>query len=140
MTAVRDRMLTRCTTHPAGATIGDAREFFADDHKHLMLLVSDGRLLGTVLRSDLTTAGADERPALDVAVLHGRTVAPDDDVDRVRADLLTHEMRRIAVVDDGGRLLGLLCLKKHRRGFCSDEDVTARDEERVGYFAGSDEA
>ena len=143
MTAVRDRMLTRCTTHPAGATIGDARAFFADDHKHLMLLVSDGRLLGTVVRSDLTTAGAagtDDRPALQVAVLHGRTVGPDDDVDQVRSDLLTQDMRRIAVVDEEGRLLGLLCLKKHRRGFCSDDDVTARAEERVGYFAGSDEA
>jgi CBS-domain-containing membrane protein len=140
MTAVRDRMLTRCTTHPAGATIGDARDFFADDHKHLMLLVSDGRLLGTVVRSDLATAGADDRPALEVAVLRGRTVAPDDDVDRVRSALLTQDMRRIAVVGDGDRLLGLLCLKKHRRGFCSDDDVTARAEERVGYFAGSDEA
>src|SRR6476661_1886187 len=117
MTAVRDRMLTRCTTHPAGATIGDARDFFADDHKHLMLLVSDGRLLGTVVRGDLTSAGADDLPALEVAVLQGRTVAPDDDVDQVRSNLLTQDMRRIAVVDDGGRLLGLLCLKKHRRGF-----------------------
>jgi CBS-domain-containing membrane protein len=140
MTAVRDRMLTRCTTHPAGATIGDAREFFSDDHKHLMLLVADGRLLGTVVRSDLTGAGPDDRPALEVAVLRGRTVAPDDDVDRVRTDLLTQDMRRIAVVGEGDRLLGLLCLKKHRRGFCSDDDVAARAEERVGYFAGSDEA
>ena len=44
-------------------TTENAREFFADDHKHLMLLVSEGRLLGTVLRSDLATAGADDRPA-----------------------------------------------------------------------------
>jgi CBS domain-containing protein len=140
MTAVRDRMLTRCTTHPASATVGDAREFFADDHKHLMLLVSGGRLLGTVVRGDLATAGTDDRPALEVAVLRGRTVTPDDDVDRVRSDLLTKDMRRIAVVDEADRLLGLLCLKKHLRGFCSDDDVTARAEERVGYFAGSDEA
>jgi len=140
MTAVRDRMLTRCTTHPASATVGDAREFFADDHKHLMLLVSGGRLLGTVVRGDLAAAGTDDRPALEVAVLRGRTVTPDDDVDRVRSDLLTKDMRRIAVVDEGDRLLGLLCLKKHRRGFCSNDDVTARSEERVGYFAGSDEA
>jgi|SRR5690242_2471390 CBS domain-containing protein len=145
MTAVRDRMLTRCTTHPAGATIGDARDFFADDHKHLMLLVRDGRLCGTVLRSDLPPEGgpADDRPALDLAVLEGRTVAPDDDVDHVRATLLSHEMRRIAVVDDDGHLLGLLCLKKHLRGFCSDADVAGRAAERVGgvaYFDGSDEA
>src|SRR5436190_23036766 len=109
MTAVRDRMLTRCTTHPASATISDARAFFDDDHKHLMLLVDGGRLRGTLVRSDLPPVSgepsSDGRSALDVAVLRGRTVAPDDDVDHVRATLLTHEMRRIAVVDDEGRPL-----------------------------------
>jgi CBS domain-containing protein len=140
MTAVIDRMLTRPTTHPADATLGDARAFFADDHKHLMLLVSGGRLRGTLVRSDLPTDAADDVPALSLSVLEGRTVAPDDDVDRVRADLVTHEMRRIAVVDRQGRLLGLLCLKKHLRGFCSDVDVEERVAERVGYVAGSDEA
>jgi CBS domain-containing protein len=101
------------------------------------------------VRSDLpedheTGAAGDDRPALDVAVLDGRTVAPDEDVDRVRSTLVTREMRRIAVVDADGRLLGLLCLKKHLRGFCSDGDVTERAAERdggrVGHLAGSDDA
>ena len=38
--------------------------------------------------------------------------------------------RRLAVVDPQGRLLGLLCLKRSRRGFCSAEDVAERDRER----------
>ncbi len=138
MTAVLDRMLTRPTTHPADATVGDARAFFGDSHKHLMLLVSDGFLRGTLVRGDVPDEAADTGAALDLAVLRGRTVAPDADVDVVRETLVTHEMRRIAVVDEAGRLLGLLCLKKHRRGFCSDDDVAGREAE--GYVAGSDEA
>jgi FdhD protein len=34
--------------------------------------------------------------------------------------------RRAAVTSADGRLLGLLCLKASRRGFCSDQDVRAR--------------
>jgi len=34
--------------------------------------------------------------------------------------------RRLAVVDDGGVLVGLLCLKRTGRGFCSDLDVASR--------------
>ena len=37
---------------------------------------------------------------------------------------------RLAVVDPHGVLLGLLCLKRSRRGFCSAEDVAARERER----------
>jgi CBS domain-containing protein len=142
MTTVGDRMLTRPTTHPADATVGEARAFFGDSHKHLMLLVRDGLLCGTLVRSDIPDGVPDDRAALDVAVLAGRTVAADADVDAVRSTLVTHEMRRIAVVDDAGRLLGLLCLKKHQRGFCSDDDVDDRVAERgaTGYVAGRDEA
>ena len=34
--------------------------------------------------------------------------------------------RRAAVISADGRLLGLLCLKVSRAGFCSDQDVRAR--------------
>jgi hypothetical protein len=34
--------------------------------------------------------------------------------------------RRAAVTSAGGLLLGLLCLKASRAGFCSDQDVRAR--------------
>jgi hypothetical protein len=34
--------------------------------------------------------------------------------------------RRAAVVDDSGRLLGLLCMKKTGTGFCSDQDIRQR--------------
>ena len=37
--------------------------------------------------------------------------------------MITTGIRRLAVVDGDLRLLGLLCLKASRTGFCSDEGV-----------------
>ncbi|MGW1564687.1 hypothetical protein ACWCQ1_51030 [Streptomyces sp. NPDC002144] len=38
--------------------------------------------------------------------------------------------RRLAVTDGCGRLLGLLCLKRSGNGYCSDEGIRARADER----------
>jgi len=40
--------------------------------------------------------------------------------------LIDHGIRRVAVVNADGSLLGLMCLKQRMRGFCSDGDVAAR--------------
>lgn len=41
--------------------------------------------------------------------------------------------RRLAVIDDDSqRLLGLLCLKRSRTGFCTDEGVAAIRRARLG--------
>lgn len=41
------------------------------------------------------------------------------------------------MVDDGHRLLGLLCLKASHRWFCADSDLIAREEGREGYRTGT---
>jgi hypothetical protein len=53
-------------------------------------------------------------------------IGPDDDREGVRQSMLRNRLRRIAVVDEHGALLGLLCLKRSGTGFCSDDDVAAR--------------
>jgi hypothetical protein len=40
--------------------------------------------------------------------------------------MLATGARRLAVVGDSDVLLGLLCLKRHLGGFCSDTDVCRR--------------
>ena len=44
----------------------------------------------------------------------------------VRRAMTETGRRRAAVTSADGRLLGLLCLKASRAGFCSDQDVRAR--------------
>jgi CBS domain-containing protein len=119
-------MVTDPTTHPATATVAELRDFFADDHVHMALLVDDGMLLGAVERFDLDTESAEREPALPLARLYGRTTSPQAAAEAVRMDMRRVGRRRLAVVSQDRKLLGLLCLKKDASGFCSDEDVAAR--------------
>ncbi len=128
--SLRDRtvaevMVGRPKTMSCDTSVGAVRAAFLDDHVHLVLLTEVGVLRGTVVRTDLI--GADDcEPALPWARLAGRTVAPSASAEESRQMLVDRDERRLAVVDGEGRLLGLLCLKRRRTGFCSDEDVRAR--------------
>jgi hypothetical protein len=39
--------------HGPALTVGEVRIALADDHVHMLLLVEEGRLLGTVVRGDV---------------------------------------------------------------------------------------
>jgi len=101
-------MLTTPVRHPLSATVGEIRDFFRDDHVHAALIVSPaGYLQAVVERDDIGGQ------ALDAAA-------------EVRQAMIAAGRRRAAVTSADGRLLGLLCLKASRAGFCSDQDVRAR--------------
>jgi hypothetical protein len=61
-----------------------------------------------------------------LGTLIGRIAGPADPLAAATAALLRKGRRRLAVVDDSGRLLGLLCLKKDGTCYCSDESVHQR--------------
>ncbi len=111
-------------------TVAQARLFFADDHVHALLVVDGDRLISVVERGDLTDLGpsAGPLPVRSFGSTTGRVVDPALLLDEARVLLGSHR-RRLAVVD-GGRLVGLLCLKRSRTGFCTDDDVRARTTER----------
>lgn len=76
-----------------------------------------------------------EVPAATAGTLAGRTISPDAPLGRVHAEMVAREQRRLAVVNDSTPLLGLLCLKRSRTGFCTDERV--RSMRRTRRSAGS---
>lgn len=122
---VGEVMVTDPKTMPPDVAVSDVRAVFRNDHVHLVLLTEAGVLLGTLVRDDVRDA-PDEAPALPLAVLSGRTVPPTASADEAAQVLVATDARRLAVVDGDGVLLGLLCLKRRRTGFCSDRDVRAR--------------
>ena len=128
---VKDVMVTAPATMRPTATVAEARAFFADDHVHMALIATSGRLLGTLVRADIDDLDDDAAPALSRSRLHGRSAALDEPAEDVRLRLIAHGVRRLAVVDDAGALAGLLCLKRKLTGFCTDADVTARAAERA---------
>ncbi len=130
-TTANDVMVQRPKWLGVSATIAEVRAQFADDHVHMVLLVDEGRLAGTLTRADLGEAGDPDALALGAAVLEGRTVTPDRLVDQIQACMIATSHRRLAVVEQDGRLLGLLCLKRTLDGFCSDSDVLSRAAARL---------
>lgn len=117
---------------PVDAEVGQVRAVLEDDHVHMVLLTRGSFLCGTVVRGDVPDTASDAQKAICFAHLTGRTVPATAPADAVLPWLAARQQRRLAVVDDGGLLVGLLCLKARGTGFCSNADVTARAQER-GY-------
>jgi CBS domain-containing protein len=130
---VADAMLTAPVRHPLSATVGELRAFFGDDHVHAALIVSPaGYLEAVVERDDLAGVRAAGAAALPLGRLAGRTVPAEASLAGVHRAMTGTGQRRIAVTSTDGRLLGLLCLKATRAGFCSGADVRARARDQAG--------
>jgi CBS-domain-containing membrane protein len=124
---VADAMVTCPKTHSPESGLEKVRAFFEDDHHHMALIVApDGRLVTTIERPDLAAATPSSALITKLGTLIGRTAGPADPLAAATATLLREGRRRLAVVDDSGRLLGLLCLKKDGTGYCSDEGIRER--------------
>jgi CBS domain-containing protein len=122
-------MLTTPVRHPLAATVREIRDFFNDSHVHAALIVSPaGYLAAVVERNDITRSQAPDAAAAPLGRLAGRTVAAGASLAEVQRAMKATGRRRAAVTSADGRLLGLLCLKASRAGFCSDQDVRARAE------------
>jgi CBS domain-containing protein len=119
-------MVTCPTVHGPSVTVGQLRAFFGDTHVHAAALVERGTLVGVVERGDLLAKLSEGAPARTVAALPGRTIHPGASADEALKAMRRKGRRRLAVVGEGGQLLGLLCLKASGRGFCSDADVASR--------------
>jgi predicted transcriptional regulator len=127
---VADAMILTPKIFDIEATVHDVKTQFEDDHVHAVLVVHGGVLLTVVERPDLDHAVSDDEPALSLGRLAGRVVAGDHLLEAVHRAVTQSGTRRLAVIDEDGRLVGLLCLKEHGLGFCSDADLRARADER----------
>jgi CBS domain-containing protein len=123
-------MVSRPAVHGPTATVAELRAFFDDDHVHMAVIVDDGTLLGVIERGDLATATTNETLAREIAKLDGCTVRPDAALPDARALMRRNGRRRLAVTTEQSALVGLLCLKASGHGFCSDEDVSSRRQDR----------
>lgn len=119
-------MIRHPKTLPHDASTAEVVSLLDDDHVHLALLVDGDRLVGTIDRADLARRSGASGSALDIANPVGRTIGPDASLVQAHRSMIESAQRRLAVIDDDGRLLGLLCLKRTLAGFCTERDVTAR--------------
>ena len=116
---VRDAMVTRPKTLPADATVADLRRLLANPRLLTVLLVEGTRFAGAVEREDVDDALANDVPARALTVPELETIGPDAPLQEAVERLDASGSRRMVVLDaDGTTLLGLLCLKGDRAGFC----------------------
>lgn len=135
---VTELMLRSPIVLAASEPVDEVRRVFDSSHVHMVLLTGTGRvgerLLGTLVRDDLPPAGSgSDAPgsALAHARVEGRTVDAARASEDARRAMQAAGERRLAVVDDDGRLLGLLCLKRSGDGFCTDSGVASRRAARL---------
>lgn len=119
-------MVTCPTVHDPSTTAAELRTFFDDEHVHAALVVDADKLIGVVERADLESDFSGDTQVRMIARLEGRTIEPTASVPEALETMKRTERRRLAVVGSDGALLGLLCLKASRDGFCSDTDVRNR--------------
>jgi hypothetical protein len=131
METVADVMVRHPKLGREDSTVGDVRQFFADDHVHAVLIMSATRLLTVIDYADLGAETADSLPAARLGGLSGRVIAPTAPADAARQLMIAASRRRLAVVGQDGTLLGLLCLKRSGTGFCSDETLRQRQREHL---------
>ena len=122
---VGSAMIRRPKVCGPGTTVAQVCDQFEDDHVHCVLVVDGDTLVAVVEPADLLTARSDAS-ASETGRLRGRIVGPDADLLDTWRSMEDEHRRRLAVVGTGCVLLGLLCLKRSGRGFCSDADVAAR--------------
>jgi CBS domain-containing protein len=123
---VREAMIHHPKTCSPNASLADLHNLFDDPHVHAALVVDPaGTLVSVVERVDLVNVGPTD-PASSYGCLSERCINADASLQRTQQAMSAAGRRRLAVIDGGRRLVGLLCLKASGRGFCSDHDVRAR--------------
>jgi CBS domain-containing protein len=126
---VRDAMVPEPTTLLAGASAQEAGRCLADrpDVRAIFVTEDDGRLLGVVTRKTLVREVV--APGLDPTAVSLREVAePPNHTLEGALELETafrfleeHDLERVPVVEEGGRLVGVLSRAVVQRRLAEDE-------------------
>ncbi len=126
---VRDAMVPEPTTLAADANAQDAGRCFADsgDVRAIFVTEDGGRLLGVVTRKTLVrevvAAGLDPGavPLRAIAEPPNFTLDAGLDLDRAFHLLEERDLERVPVVEEGGRLVGVLSRAVVQRRLAEDE-------------------
>jgi CBS domain-containing protein len=111
-------MHAQLTALPATATIGDVRDYFAASASRRLAFVVDeaGVFVGSLTPGHVADGDA-ARPAAEVADA-GPTISPGEPAATGRDLALQTDARRVPVIDDDGRLMGVVAVTGDLQSFC----------------------
>ena len=134
---VRDAMVPEPTTLAAGASAQDAGRSFADstDVRAIFVTEDGGRLLGVVTRKTLVrevvAAGLDPGSVAlgEIAEPPNFTLAAGLGLDEAFHSLEERDLERVPVVEEDGRLVGVLSRAVVQRRLAEDEPPEEEQEQ-----------
>jgi CBS domain-containing protein len=114
MATVRDAMTTNPKTLASSAVVVDAARLMKSQDVGIVPIVDGDRLVGVVTDRDITievvAAGKDPQSTTigEIASKNLVTVDPDQDLEEATRQMAQHQVRRLPVVEEDGRLVGVL--------------------------------
>ncbi len=105
-------MIVDPVTLPPTATIGEAHAIMARFHISGVPISENGKLVGILTNRDLRFERAMHRRVAEVMTRDGLVTAPvGTTLEQAREILATHRIEKLPVVDESGRLRGLITVK-----------------------------
>jgi CBS domain-containing protein len=112
-TTINEVMTRDPRTLTPESTVGEAARFMRDDDIGSLPLVEGTKCIGTVTDRDIVVGVVAESlpldtPVREIAAMHLVTVDPHQPVDEAMRLMAEHQLRRLPVCDEDGRLVGIV--------------------------------
>ncbi len=113
-TSVQDLMTSNPKTIESGSSVVEAARIMRDEDVGIVPIVDGGRLVGTITDRDIAVkvvADGKDVQSTTVGPVASRdlvTVDPQQDLDEALRLMAQHQVRRLPVVEEDGRLVGIL--------------------------------
>jgi len=111
---IRDLMTTNPRSLESGSTVMDAARLMRDEDAGLIPVVEGEKLVGTVTDRDIAirvVAEGKSPESITVGEIASRelvTIGPQQDLDEALRLMARHQIRRLPVVEEDGRLVGIV--------------------------------
>jgi CBS domain-containing protein len=112
--SIRDLMTSNPSTIEPDKTVADAAKLMRDEDAGLIPIVEGQKLAGTITDRDIAirvvAEGKDPQSSTVRDVMTSRlvTVDPDQDLDEALRLMAEHQVRRLPVVEEDGKLVGIV--------------------------------
>jgi len=111
--SIREIMTSNPSTVQADATVVDAARVMRDDDTGIVPIVENERLVATITDRDIAVRvvaeGRDaESSVREIASTDLVTIDPQQELDEALRLMAQHQVRRLPVVEEDGRLVGII--------------------------------
>jgi CBS domain-containing protein len=113
-TSIRDAMTSNPTTVTAEQTVADAAKIMKQEDAGVVPIVDGERLVGVITDRDIAITvvaeGKDPQTTTvtEIASSNLVTIDPQQELDEALRLMAQHQVRRLPVVEEDGRLVGIL--------------------------------